>query len=267
MFGAALSVALTSCSVEEGNLEMDLSAVRQDLETLANARILVGHQSVGRDILTGLASLASETGVNVRIAAIDGVPPDDRPGIFHTTIGSNGNPNSKCEAFERLVSHPEAPPYDIGMMKFCYEDLRYNSVLDATGMLERYAQVVGNVRVQTPALKLIHITIPLVADPPGKKTLLQRFLRRPVGTDADNVARNEFNSALRHRFARDPIFDIAVLESTRPNGERSFFVRSGGVFYTLAPDWTDDGAHLNARAQRRAAAELARVVALALKSA
>ena len=43
----------------------------------------------------------------------------------------------------------------------------------------------------------------------------------------------------------DPIFDIAAIESTYPDGRRSSFTRKGKVYYTLIPDYTNDGGHLN----------------------
>jgi lysophospholipase L1-like esterase len=70
-----------------------------------------------------------------------------------------------------------------------------------------------------------------------------------------NAKRNEFNALLGQEFgAIDPIFDLAQIESTRPDGSRAYFQRSTESVFTLAPEWTYDGGHLNA-AGRRVVAE------------
>ena len=74
---------------------VDMSAVRADLEAVSKARILMGHQSVGRNVIAGLQELAAEVGVPLRIEVIDGVPPDSEPGFFHSEIGRNGDPEGK----------------------------------------------------------------------------------------------------------------------------------------------------------------------------
>ena len=60
---------------------------------------------------------------------------------------------------------------------------------------------------------------------------------------------------IRETFAgREPLFDLAAVESTRPDGSRVFFERAGTPVYYLAPEYTNDGGHLIG-AGRRSAAE------------
>jgi len=262
---ATLLCTLSSaCGTPPATDGVDVATVRADLAVVARARILLGHQSVGRDILAGVRTLAAEAGVPLRIVEIDGAPPDDLPGIFHSNIGRNGDPEGKCEVFLHLLDRPDRPRYDLAMMKFCYVDLSADAKLDAARLLERYAALVAGLTAARPDVPLLHVTMPLRADPPGWRTSLKRWLGRDAAEDADNALRNAFNTGLRSRFPGAPLFDLAEVESTRPDGSRSAFTRDGRAVYTLAPDYTTDGGHLNAAGQRRTAAALLHAVAASL---
>jgi hypothetical protein len=244
---------------------VNMSAVKADLQAVSKARILLGHQSVGRNILIGLEALAAEVGVPLRIESINGVPPDSAPGLFHSEIGVNGDPAGKCEIFSSLLNRPERPLYDLAMMKFCYVDLQQGTPLDAAAMLDRYSALVDAIKRQRPDIRLVHITLPLRADPPGKKQMLMRLLGRST-EDANNALRNAFNDGIRQRFPSEPLFDLAVIESTLPDGSRSMFSRDGRPVYTLAREYTDDGGHLNELGRRRAAIAFVRTLASALQT-
>jgi lysophospholipase L1-like esterase len=268
--GLALALAaLAGCSGggPKALKSVDMSAVTQDLESLSAARILLGHQSVGRDVLAGVRTLAQEAGVALRVEQIDGLPPDDQAGLFHSNIGENGDPDSKCEVFSHLLTRPERPAYDLALMKFCYVDLDSGTPMTAEQMIDRYERMVRQIREDRPDVRLVHITVPLKADPPGKKTRLKRLLGMATERDAANDMRNRFNDALRERFAGEPIFDIAAMESTYADGSRSAFKYQGRTVYSLAPEHTHDGGHLNEAAQRIAAAQFLRTLAEALPRA
>jgi hypothetical protein len=42
-----------------------------------------------------------------------------------------------------------------------------------------------------------------------------------------------------------PLFDLALIESTYPDGSRALYSRFSLQFYGLVPEYTDDGGHLN----------------------
>lgn len=244
-----------------------MAAVREDLEAVSRARVLMGHQSVGRNVIAGLQELATELDVPLRILAIDGVPPDSEPGFFHSEIGKNGDPAGKCEVFSQLLNRPDRPAYDLAMMKFCYADLRKNTPLDVEQMLDRYSRLIQELKTQRADVRLVHITLPLKAEPPGKKTAIKRFLGMSTEADGDNLLRNAFNDGLRRLVAGEPLFDLAAVESTRPDGSRAAFVDDGRIEYMLAGEYTDDGGHLNELGRRRAALEFVRTLAAALPKA
>lgn len=257
----------TEVTVDRQSMTLDMQSITEHLRVLAEARVLLGHQSVGRNILAGLDSLATDAGVPLRILEVNGAPPDEGPGIFHSNIGENGDPGSKCEMFAQLLTAYGEPEYDLAMMKFCYTDLGRDTPLEVAAMLERYGRLVENINEQRPDVELVHVTMPLRADPPGKKTFVKRLIGMSVATDADNTLRNLFNDALRKRYADEPIFDLAAVESTLPDGTRSAFEEDGGPVYTLATAYTEDGGHLNEAARRRAAIAFVKTLASALERA
>jgi hypothetical protein len=261
---AALALMLIGCSADERDGTLDAAALKPQLQALAGARILLGHQSVGRDILAGLESLAAEAGVPLRVLEIEGAPPDTAPGVFHSAIGRNGDPNSKCEIFARLLERPERPTYDLAAMKFCYVDLSENTELDPTQLLERYSMLVEQVRALRPDVRIVHVTLPLRSDPLEWKTPIKRFLGRSTYEDSANAFRNAYNDLLRERFAGEPIFDLAAVQSIGPDGTRSAFTGNGKTIYTLDAKYTYDGGHLNEHGRRRVAAEFVRSFADAL---
>lgn len=271
-FAVPMWLAAAACTPADdpaggGETGANMETLADDLNALSGARILLGHQSVGRNIIAGLESLSVEAGVPLRMQQVTAAAPGPGTGIFHSNIGINGDPNSKCEMFAELLDAHGQPGYDLAMMKFCYEDLGRDTPLEVAAMLDRYDRLVTQIRERHPELQLVHITMPLRADPPGKKTFVKRMIGRATHTDADNVLRNAFNDALRERYGSEPMFDLAAVESTLPDGSRSSFRQNGQAIYTLAAAYTDDGAHLNENARRRAATAFVRALASALQLA
>jgi hypothetical protein len=108
-----------------------------------------------------------------------------------------------------------------------------------------------------PAITFVHVTVPLKSVQSGWKVWIKRLLGRPAGGAADNAKRNEFNELMRRSYSgHELLFDLAIIETTRPDGSRSTF-RSGGTAYDqLAREYTDDGGHLNERGRRTVAGRL-----------
>jgi hypothetical protein len=257
--------ALAGCQAGQAHEDpVDMTIVKADLQTVSRARVLFAHQSVGRNILEGVQALAAQARVPVRVQQIDGAPPDAGPGIFHAYVGTNGDGESKLVAFAGLLDRPDRPAYDVAALKFCYEDLARDAK-GRNGLLERYAARVGALQQSRPDIRVMHVTSPLRADPPGWKTRIKRLVGKATEEDSDNAARNAYNAALRARYATASVFDIAAVESTRPDGSRSSFAAPVGPVYTLAPEYTSDGGHLNEKGRRLAAAAFLHSLASTLK--
>src|SRR5215212_2127264 len=70
------------------------------IPALVMRRIFFGHQSVGADLLNGLVRVVRESGVPLRISEWSTPDALDSPGLVHTLIGRNEDPDSKIRHFE-----------------------------------------------------------------------------------------------------------------------------------------------------------------------
>lgn len=83
-----------------------------------------------------------------------------------------------------------------------------------------------------------------------------------------NALRTQYNDMLRAAYAgREPIFDLAAVESTRADGTREYGTSHGQPVYALAREWSADDGHLNALGRRRAPKQLLITLASLPKSA
>lgn len=66
-----------------------------------------------------------------------------------------------------------------------------------------------------------------------------------VWGDASNEIRGKYNKLLLREFPKSAIFNLARIESTRLSGDRVTFRMNNGDVDALAPEYTNDGGHLN----------------------
>jgi len=235
---------------------------RAQLERLTQRSVFFGHQSVGMNVLDGLLRLEAARGTALRVvdAPLGAAIPAGT--IGHAWIGENHRPETKLEAFARALDALPAPGVDIALLKLCYVD--FTADTDAASLLGRYRQALERLSRRHPRTIFVHVTAPLSTVQGGARGLVKRLLgRAPYGL-VENVRREEYNSLLRQAFGgKAPLFDLAAVESTRPDGTTETVTWNGHTVPSLAPDYTDDGGHLNAAGQEAAArALLAVLVAL-----
>ncbi len=145
-------------------------------------------------------------------------------------------------------------------MKLCYVDIGPDT--DAAALFARYQGALDALRQKHPRTTFVHVTVPLAAVQRGPKAWAKRLLGRPVYGTADNARREEYNALLRAAYGgREPVFDLAALESTRPDGSRETFEHDGRQVPALVPEYTDDGGHLNGPAAERVARQLVALLA------
>lgn len=276
LMGAAVAtmILLTACSPETPAPSAETAAnimstndLQEDLELLARSRVFFGHHSVGVNILDGVKRLAENTGVALRVEEVKpGAIPASGPGLFHGRVGENHDPDGKIAAFSAAMGETGESRYDLAMLKFCYVDLNDNSrEQKADELFQRYLDGMDGIRAAHPELVLLNSTMPLYAEPPGKKTRLKRLLGMAVDTDEHNVRRNEYNRLVREHFSTAELFDVARLEATAPDGSIVTFSSSGQPMEMLAQEFTDDGGHLNDSGQDQVAAEFVHRLAEALR--
>lgn len=250
--GTLLVVGAASRARAEASLKSDLQAVAQK-------RIFFGHQSVGLNILDGLQQLAAREGVPLRIAEAR-APGIAEGTLAHAALEENGQPLKKLRSFARAVSSGEAKGADVAFMKFCYVDITADT--DVSALFAAYRAMIAEVQAASPGTTLLHVTVPLQTVERGLRGSVKRMLGRPLWGASHDARREEFNDLLRREYAgKAPFFDLARVESTRPDGKEETAAWNGRQVRALVPEYTDDGGHLNERGRMRAAQELVAVLA------
>ncbi|MCC7074831.1 MAG: SGNH/GDSL hydrolase family protein [Deltaproteobacteria bacterium] len=222
-------------------------ALRSELTTLKEARIFFGHHSVGVNLLEGVAALAREAGVAVTIG--------------EGSVGANTYPKSKFEAWAQKAE--AGIDADLMVMKLCYVDVTPSTNVDE--LVASYRGAVERVRHAKPGVKILHVTTPLTVRGDGLKNWLKRSFGRSVWDDDANAKRLAYNRALVAAFPGEPIFDLATIESTRPDGSREEHVVGGTPVPMLWPGYSDDGSHLNEQGKRMAGRAFVAALAAALR--
>jgi hypothetical protein len=139
------------------------------------------------------------------------------------------------------------------MFKYCFVDI--DEQTDAGALFRRYQQTVATLRSIHPEAVLVHVTVPLITD-----SQLRNFINAVRGRPTrrtQNGVREAYNGLLRAAYAgKEPIFDLARVQSTRADGTREHATFEGKPVYALAREWASDDGHLNAAGRLRAAEEL-----------
>lgn len=217
---------------------------------IAERRIFFGHQSVGANIVEGLADGGADgTGPSMRIVAL-GQEAGVSGGFFaHAPIGRNGQPSSKTDEFAALLERGLAGRVDIAFHKYCYLDLPDGT--DVQAIFEHYRRTMARLHREFPAVAFVHVTAPLTAGEAAPKWLAKRLL----GRKPDNDSRERFNELMRREYAgRESLFDLAAVESIDPEGRQHGRRGDDGRFVeSLSPQYTSDGGHLNAIGRRQVA--------------
>lgn len=262
---AAVS-SLTACSGAETvqPRKMD-DALAADFERVGAARVYFGHQSVGGNILSGLADLQGQLDRPlIRVAELGALDAGDGGGVLlQTAIGQNGKPGAKCEDFRQVMKQLQGR-VDVALFKFCYID--FDDQSDAAAIFDTYARTMDEMKQQYPEVIFVHVTAPLRSIERGPGVWARELLGKRNRAKYANAARGEFNRLLRERYAADPIFDLAAVMSTYPDGRREAFTLDGKTYESLVPAYTNDGGHLNTVGATYGAAGFVESIAAALRN-
>ncbi len=225
-------------------------------KALAARRIWFGHQSVGGNIVQGLADLVA--GGAAPVAAPMEIRPGEAPlaaGFSHGTNGQNMDPRSKIAAFAHAVDDVLGGEVDIAFFKFCYVDIDRST--DVAALFGAYRQTLTTLAERYPRVRFLHVTCPVTVVSPAWRAGLKRMLGRPEPGFEVNAARERFNRLLREAYGgREAVFDLARVESTRPDGSRETFRHAGETWPALVPAYSHDGRHLDQNGRRWVAASL-----------
>ncbi len=213
------------------------------LNAIGTQRWLFCHASVGGNMVDGISALHSENATRYQwssasvgynsatLCAADPPTPTLAGRIYECNRGNPGW-QDKCTIFSNSVAaagwHYSA--VDAVMDKLCYIDPDANPT--------NYVALMAALETAFPATKFVYSAIPLTTD-----------------SDADNARRNAYNRYVRQQCAAHDklMFDLADIEAHDTNGVAQTFVYGGLTNQKLWASYTDDGGHLNALGQRRAA--------------
>jgi hypothetical protein len=214
-------------------------------KTLAEKKIYFGHQSIGFNILAGVRDIMVENPlIKLNIVETQNSADFENPVFAHSTVGSNTKPKSKIDAFANILEKGIGEQADIAFFKFCYVDFHTRTNVET--VFNEYKTTISHLREKFPQLRLIHSTVPLTSKQTGPTAWIKKAMGKSLRGYEGNIKRNQFNQLLKTEYeGKDPVFDLAKVESTFPNGKRSSFTKDGIIYYTLVPDYTDDGGHLN----------------------
>lgn len=258
-----LLLALSACARKAADSASVVNSVKlgdQQVASLQTKRVFFGHQSVGADIIQGIRDLMAED-PRLKLNIVTSADPESvsGPALVESPIGENRKPQSKNEAFAAILAKGMGSQGGIAMYKYCYVDIDLKT--DVQQLFQSYREQISAVKAEYPELTIVHITTPLTTVDMDAKSWVKVVLGRPTVRDLA-AKRNEFNQLLRQAYSgKDPIFDLAEVESTLPDGSRSYFMRGNEQVYTLATGYTTDGGHLNGVGRRAAATRLLQVLA------
>ena len=227
--------------------------------SIAARAVYFGHQSVGDDIADGIDRLNAEFSLGLRLVETRAPAAVAHPAFVHFHAGGNQDPASKNAAMLRILRARPRADRAIVLLKYCYVDIARDT--DVAAVFDAYRATVRAIRSRYPDVTIVHTTVPVTTVESAFKAEVKRLIgRRSVRQDA--VARHRYNELVRAEFAeREPLFDIARIEATRVDGSRVQFAWKAGQIDSLAPEYTRDGGHLNARGQALVAKELLSVLA------
>lgn len=133
---------------------------------------------------------------------------------------------------------------------------------DVERLFAEYKNSAEEIRKKYPDMEIIHFTVPLTQRQTGWKASIKKIIGKEIGGVPDNMRRTNYNEILvKEYLGKDPILDIAKIESTFPDGTRCSFDKDGKTYYSLVPEYTGDGGHLNEIGRRKVAEQFLLILA------
>ena len=231
-------------------------------KNLSGKKIYFGHRSVGTNLVNGIGDVLKENpGIQLNILETDDPKSFEAPLFGHSLIGENGNPRSKCDAFVKVMERGVGDRVDIAFFKFCFADIHADTAVK--DVFQYYRSTMESLKQRYPRTTFIHVTVPLTVS----KVTLKTWIKKTIGAQRiweydHNIKRNEFNGMVRGEYGgKEYIYDLEEAESTYPDGRRCSFTKEGQVYYSLVPEYTLDGSHLDQVGRRQAAEKLLKLLA------
>lgn len=238
---------------EEQTTAHSTQATLKALEQVAQKKIFFGHQSVGLNILEGIKDLSPDTTAKLNVRETSDAAAFETPVFAHARVGENTRPSLKLSDFEGRINAGIGQRADIAMLKFCYVDIIAQTKVEK--LFAEYQETMSRLKQRYPRLVIVHVTVPLRTVEKGLKARVKQLtgISSPAEYE-DNIKRNQFNALLRDTYqGTEPVYDLAALEATAPDGSTETFTVSGVRYQALFPGYSSDGGHLVPMGRERAA--------------
>jgi hypothetical protein len=252
------TLALSACGsgTPRDRTGPSLPDVNDSIKRLESVRVFFAHQSVGDNIMDGVATLIKEAPApSLHVARLASTAGASGGFLAHESLGINGDPSGKTDAFVSVLEGGLGERLDIALQKYCFID--FEPTTNAQEVFSYYQHGIERIHRDFSNLTVVHVTAPLMAVQTGPKAFVKELLGRAPGQFEDNIVRERFNDLIRKTYdGREPVFDLARLESSRPGApSRVSSSFKGATAYGLLPEYTADGMHLTGAAERQIAAE------------
>jgi hypothetical protein len=226
------------------------------LAKLASKRIYFGHMSVGNNIIQGVQEIfQSHPHLLLAVHETEDVESLGQGFFAHSRIGDNMQPLKKVHNFAEKMDAGLGNQAEIAFFKFCYIDIMADQ--DTDQVLATYQQTMSNLQHKYPKTTFVHVTVPLTVVQTGWKVPIKKLLGKAPGGYLDNIKRNQFNQKLLSTYAgKEPVFDLARVEATRPDGSVATFEWEGNTYLGMSENYASDGRHLNEQGRRYVAEQL-----------
>ncbi|BBO81325.1 hypothetical protein DSCO28_18910 [Desulfosarcina ovata subsp. sediminis] len=225
-------------------------------DKLSKKSFYFGHQSVGYNILDGVRDIMKDY-PEIKLKIVESTDPAALTSgvLAHSRVGKNTQPETKINDFSRYIEGGIGKKADAAALKFCYVDILANA--DPEKLFAEYESEIEKIRNTFPNLTIIHFTAPLTTLQTGPKAWVKKIIGRSLGGAKENINRHTYNELLRAKYqGKEPILDIAKIESTNSDGTRYSFEVDGKTYYSLVPEYTSDGGHLNEIGRKKVAEQL-----------
>ena len=240
---------------KNNSFKLSEQEINSTVKTVANMRVFFGHQSVGKNILDGINDISEGVDNKIKIVESRVVNDKSEAAFYHAGVGKNNDPNLKTNDFKELVESGIGGNVDVAFFKFCYVDIKQHT--DIKLIFEHYKETMKLLKEVYPNTTFVHFTFPLKEARLGIKGYVKQIIGRYDTKREGNVKRNQFNTILKAEYqGKEPIFDLAGIESTYPDGKNETFEKDGRIYYALAPLYTNDGGHLNETGRKVVAEKL-----------
>lgn len=231
---------------------------------LAEKKIFFGHQSVGYNIIDGITDIINERDY-IKLNIIEAREPSafDQPVLAHSQVGLNTKPFSKIKRFVEIMDYGVGSKVDIAFFKFCYVDIMRDS--DPQEIFDGYSAAMKELKGQYPNTKFLQVTVPIRSVPKGAKKYLKQTVKLLIGKQGffeDNMMRRRYNDLLNNAYSKTGLFfDLARIESVNAGGFGCYAQKGTEKVSVMAPEYTEDGGHLNNVGRKKVAEQLLIILA------